>query len=325
MAKCVVFTDQNGYAIGMKKVSIVLPVMNEAKNIQPIALEIEYELSKLDYDYELLFVCDPSTDGTEREIERASQKDSRIRGIFLADRAGQTEAIRAGYENSSGDLVISMDADFQDPPEILPEMIAAWENGALIVHTKRSDRGADTLMYRVATSVGYRLLAWLSNGKVQKNVGDYRLIDNSILPLILKFGDPNPFWRGITSLSGVKSSIVQYKRPSRMHGETKYHRRIGSPAIALRGMANFSNKPLEVLQAVGLFSLLLSMATVIAVVVLQVASPTFPRGIPSLIALLAVFFSIQFISTSIIATYLIVLLEQTRRRPNYLISPTKDD
>jgi dolichol-phosphate mannosyltransferase len=305
----------------MSKISVVLPVMNEVNNIEPMAEALSRLISSQNHEYELLFVCDPSSDGTENAIRKVSSRDSRVRGIFLADRAGQTEAIRAGYELATGDAVISMDADFQDPPELLPLMIQDWEKGSLIVHTKRGDRSSDTFIYRVFTGAGYKFLGWLTKGKVQHNVGDYRLIDGSILPLVLKFGDPNPFWRGITSLSGVNSSIIQYKRPSRRSGTTKYHARIGSPSIALRGMASFSNKPLEVLQTLGFFSVILSGIVIVGIVINQLVSPGLPRGIPTIIALLAVFFSIQFISTAIVATYLIVLLEQTRRRPNYLRLP----
>jgi glycosyltransferase involved in cell wall biosynthesis len=305
----------------MAKISIVLPVMNEAGNIEAISKAIDEQLSSLRHDYELLFVCDPSSDGTENEITRLALSDTRIRGIFLADRAGQTEAIRAGYESAFGDAIVSMDADFQDPPELLPNMIKDWENGSLIVHTKRGDRTTDTLLYRIFTGVGYKFLGWMTKGKVQNNVGDYRLIDRSILPLVLKFGDPNPFWRGITSMAGVKNSVIQYKRPVRRSGTTKYHVRIGSPAIALRGMASFSVKPLELLQAVGVIALIASAITLISITVLQIMNPSFPRGTPTLIALLALYFGVQFFSTAIIATYLIVIIEQTRRRPNYLRLP----
>jgi dolichol-phosphate mannosyltransferase len=298
--------------------------MNEVQNVGPMATELSAILTNLNYKYELLFVCDPSTDGTEVEIKKLIKFDSHIRGIFLADRAGQSEAIRAGYEHSTGDLIISMDADFQDPPELLPKMIEEWEKGALIVHTQRGDRTSDAFVYRIFTGMGYRFLGWITKGKVKHNVGDYRLIDHSILPLVLKFKDPNPFWRGITSLSGVKNSVIQYRRPSRRSGETKYHARIGSPTIALRGMASFSNKPLEILQSLGIFSVFMSLIVVVCIAIFQLASPGFPRGVPTIIALLAIFFSIQFASTAILATYLIVLVEQTRRRPNYLTLPTDE-
>ena len=305
----------------MTLISIVLPVMNEATNIEPIYKKILECTSGTKFNYEIIFVCDPSSDGTEIEIEKIHSLDSSVVGIYLADRAGQTEAIRAGYEFAKGSAIISMDADFQDPPELLPEIISAWNSGALIVHTKRGNRKSDAILYRFFTNFGYRVLAWLTRGKIKNNVGDYRLIDRKILTLVLQVKDPNPFWRGITSLAGVKSTVISYKRPERKSGKTKYSLTIGSPAIALRGLASFSNKPLELLQSIGIFSLVASVFVVIGIVSVQVINPGFSRGVPTIIALLAVFFSIQFASTAIIATYLIVLIEQTRRRPNYLVLP----
>ena len=301
----------------MRILSVVLPVMNEEENIPLIHAEIEKYVLKCGYIPEIIFVCDPSSDNTKDVVEKLALEFETVRGIYLADRAGQTEAIRAGYESACGSAVISMDADFQDPPQLIPEIINAWENGALIVHTKRGNRKTDKLVYRLVTLLGYRTLGWLTNGRVQSNVGDFRLIDASVLPLILKFQDPYPFWRGITSLSGIPSQIISYVRPVRHFGSTKYSNKIGSPSIAARGLATFSNKPLEFLQSLGIVSVFFSIFAIVSIIALQIFFPGFPRGIPTIIVLISVFFSIQFFSTAIIATYLIVLIEQTRRRPNY--------
>lgn len=307
----------------MKTISVVIPVMDEVFNIHPIYQAAKEVIVRNNQQYEIIFVCDPSSDGTEIEIKKLTSLDSKVKGIFLADRAGQTESIRAGYEYSTGDAVISMDADFQDPPELIGEMINSWKSGALIVHTKRVDRTSDAFIYKTLTSIGYKFLSWITKGKIQNNVGDFRLIDKSILPLILKYKDPNPFWRGITSLAGVKSAIVPYKRFLRRSGSTKYSLKIGSPTIALRGMASFSSKPLEMVQIIGLFSIILCSILILVLVSLVFLAPGFPRGTPTIIVSLAILFSIQFASTAVIATYLSVLIDQTRRRPNYLVLPNE--
>ena len=309
----------------MVKISVVLPVMNEVANIDPIYQIIKELLVANGFEYEIIFICDPSDDGTESKIKDLVKLDGCVRGIFLADRAGQTEAMRAGYEHASGDAVISMDADFQDPPEIIIALINSWQKGSLIVHSERRDRKSDKLLYRIATNFGYKLLSWLTAGRVKHNVGDFRLIDKFVLPLILQFKDPNPFWRGITSLSGIKSETVFYTRPSRRAGKTKYGNIIGSPSVALRGLASFSNKPLEFLQFLGVMAVIFSFLVILTIITTQFIFPGFPRGIPTLIALISVFFAIQFASTAIIATYLIVLVEQTRRRPNYILNPNSED
>jgi hypothetical protein len=170
-------------------------------------------------------------------------------------------------------------------------------------------------------SIGYKILNWATKGRVQEHVGDFRLIDRRVLPIVLSFKDPQPFWRGITSLSGIRSSIIDYDRPARNSGETKYSSIIGSPAIAFRGIASFSNRPLQFLQALGFFSTVLSFCLLVAILLLFLSNPTFPRGVPTIIVIITLFFSIQFLSMSVIATYLGVVVEQTRRRENYSLVP----
>ncbi len=308
----------------MKLISFVLPVMNEAQNIPLMKDAIEKAVSPMEVQTEIIFVCDPSNDGTEAVLKDLVSKFSNVKAFFLADRAGQTEAMRAGYEQASGEAVITMDSDFQDPPELLPDMIACWASGSLIVHTHRANRKSDKWIYRNLMGAGYKILGWATDGRVKKHVGDFRLIDRSILPLVLSFKDPHPFWRGITALSGVPNSTLSYTRPERKFGDTKYSYTIGSPAIAFRGIASFSNKPLEVLQGIGFLSVILGFTSILYILIANVLTPSFPRGIPTLIMLLSFFFAVQFISTAIIATYLIVLVEQTRRRSNYILLPFKD-
>ncbi len=309
----------------MPFVSVVLPVMNEVENIRKIYETLVPILMNNSSKFEIIFVIDPSSDGTEDLVKNIIELDGRVKGIYLADRAGQTEAIRAGYDSALGDLVITMDADFQDPPELIPDMITSWKSGALIVNTARGSRKSDTYIYRNLTGFGYKTLSWLTSGRIKNHVGDFRLVDRRVLPLLQQYKDPHPFWRGIAAMSGINSQTLKYDRPPRILGSTKYSYRIGSPLIALRGLASFSTKPLQFLQTLGFAALALSGIVLLVIVGLQVFNPTFERGIPTIIALLSVFFAIQFASTAIVATYLLVIVEQTRRRPNYILRPPERD
>lgn len=302
-------------------VTIVFPVMNEVENVSPILAEVYEILAELNLEMEVIFVCDPSSDGTEYKLRDLARVYPFVKTLFMAERVGQTEAIRAGYENATGKAVISMDADYQDPPYVLKLMIEQWKLGALIVHTRRIDRSSDRWFYRNLMGAGYRILKWATKGRVQEHVGDFRLLDSRILPLVLSYEDPQPFWRGITSLSGVPSKIVEYDRPARKSGSTKYSSVFGSPAIAFRAMASFSNRPLQFIQALGILFALLSLLALISILLLFAINPSFPRGIPTLIVTITLFFSIQFFSMAILATYLGVVVEQTRRRKNYLLLP----
>lgn len=306
----------------MTFVSVVLPVMNEVENVRRIYEALVPILLNNSSRFEVIFVVDPSSDGTADLVNEIVKDDGRVKGIFLADRAGQTEAIRAGYESALGDLVITMDADFQDPPQLIPAMIASWKSGIMIVNTARSSRKSDTFFYRSFIGFGYRVLTWLTSGRVKNHVGDFRLVDRKVVPLLLQYQDPHPFWRGIAAMGGIESQTLEFDRPPRTAGSTKYSYRIGSPLIALRGLASFSTKPLQFLQTLGVLALFLSGIVLVIIVSLQVLNPTFERGIPSIIALISVFFAIQFASTAIVATYLLVIVEQTRRRPNYILKPS---
>jgi glycosyltransferase involved in cell wall biosynthesis len=295
--------------------------MNEASNLPSIHAALRGNVASTGNTYELVFVCDPSSDDSEEVLREIAKSDSRVKLLFTAERVGQTEAIRAGYGIASGDAVICMDADFQDPPELIPELIKEWENGSLIVHTKRSSRKADNLVHRLATSLGYRCLGWLTNGKVMHNVGDFRLIDRSILPLILSFKDPQPFWRGICSLPGIKHSIVSYKRPSRKAGNTKYGRLIGSPSVAIRGVVSITNRPLNLLQASSAYLSVLSLLVGVGFFITELRLNATPPTIIYFAPVIGVLVAAHFASIAIISAYLAMIGDQTKRKPNYLLRP----
>lgn len=309
----------------MKKISLVLPVMNEASNLLLMHAALKENVLSTQNEYEVIFVCDPSSDNSEGILREIAKSDSCVKLLFMAERAGQTEAIRAGYRFASGDAVICLDADFQDPPELIPDLIQEWEKGSLIVHTRRSSRKADYLIHRLATNFGYRCLGWLTNGKVMHNVGDYRLIDGRILPLILSFDDPQPFWRGICSLPGIRNSVVTYKRPARKSGSTKYGRVIGSPSVAVRGLVSLTNKPLNLLQGASSALAILSFMLGITVFLLEYNKDLSPGTVYLLAPLLGVFFALHFAAIAIISAYVAMIGDQTKRRPNYVLQPEISD
>lgn len=309
----------------MKKISFVLPIMNEASNLPLMYAALRGNVIPTGNSYEVVFVCDPSSDDSEDVLREIAKSDPCVKLLFMAERVGQSEAIRAGYAIASGDAVICIDADFQDPPELITELIKEWEKGSLIVHTKRSSRKADNLLHRLATNLGYRCLGWLTNGKVMHNVGDFRLIDKNILPLILSFQDPQPFWRGICSLPGIKHSIVSYKRPARKTGSTKYGSVIGSPSVAIRGLVSITNKPLNLLQATSSGLSVLSLFLGIGLFILEFRIDSTPPTIIFLAPVLGVLVAAHFASIAIMSAYLAMIGNQTKRKPNYLLRPETFD
>lgn len=308
----------------MKQVLIVIPVKDEVANLRPLVQEIISLTRNLKHKIVIHFVCDPSNDGSEQELSRLKTEFKNVKFTLTADRAGQAEAMRIGYDLSDADAVITMDADFQDPPALILKMIEKWEEGFLIVHSKRSDRRADNFFYRNLMGFGYRVLSNLTEGKVLIHVGDFRLVDKSVVKLFKQFGDAHPFWRAIANLNGIPSTILEYARPKRREGRTKYSSLIGSPSFALRGIAAFSIRPLRWLQGLGAIA---SVSLFFLFVYLSLAiflDLTHSQTHFMFLALLCLLL-IQFICFSIVATYLSYVVEQVRRRPNYFIRDDKLD
>lgn len=308
----------------MKKILIVIPVKDEVANLRPMVEEINNLTRDLKYRVAIRFVCDPSNDGSEQELSRLQKVFKNVNFTLTADRAGQAEAIRIGYDFSDADAVITMDADFQDPPPLILKMIEKWEEGFLIVHSKRSDRKSDNFLYRNLMGFGYRVLSNLTDGKVLIHVGDFRLVDKSVVRLFKQFEDPHPFWRAISNLNGIPSTTLEYTRPKRREGKTKYSALIGSPAFALRGLAAFSNRPLRWLQGLGAISSLASVSVLIYCLLAIILDLRFSQTHFMFLTLLFLVL-IQFICFAIVATYLNYIVEQVRRRPNYFLKDDKLD
>lgn len=306
----------------VKSILIVIPIKDEAANLLPIINEINRVTKSLKYRVTIHFVCDPSKDGSEIELLRIKTQFKNVEFTLTADRAGQAEAIRIGYDLSKADAVITMDADFQDPPHLIPEMIRKWEEGFLIIHSKRSDRRSDNFVYRNLMGIGYRILSYLTDRKVLLHVGDFRLVDKDVVALFRKFGDSHPFWRAISNLDGIPSTTLEYARPKRREGKTKYSSLVGSPAFALRGLAAFSIRPLQWLQTLGAVSAVALISVSIYLTISMLLGLNI-SNIELLLYFLIIFFLAQFICISVIATYMIFLVEQVKRRPNYFIRSDK--
>lgn len=304
-----------------KDVSLIVPVMNEAGNLK-IFVERVKEVIPREFSFELIFICDPSNDGTEETLKKIAQPDPNLKVIFLADRAGQSNAIRAGLDHAVGNCAITMDVDFQDPPELIPLLLEKWREGFEIVHTKRSSRLVDSLIYRSLTGIAYTFLSFLTGGRVKKNVGDYRLYSRTALQFVLQVNDPNPFWRGISVMSGLKSTTINYSRGERLSGMTKYSKFLASPLVGMRGVASFSNKPLVFIQALAISVSLFGLLVFAWFILTFFGNPSFPRGIPTITILIVTLFALQFVCNAIFSAYLLVLVEQTRKRPHYLIKST---
>lgn len=303
----------------MKKISIVVPVYNEAETLKPFYKELTNVIDKIPYNFEIIFSVDPGQDDTEYILREIVVTDSRVKIIEMTRKFGQASAIFCGLENSTGDASIVMDADLQDPPTIIPEMIKKWEEQNLIVLAMRKSRSGENLVKRSVSNLGYRFLNSFAEVPVPKNVGDFRLLDRKIIELIELFPENRLYLRGIISLIGYQFEVVYFDRPPRKYGKTKYNKFFGSIPIALDGIVGFSTSLLNLSIYLGIF--LGGLATLIAVsyAALKIYGVAFPIGNPTIVSIVLFMGAFNLISIGIVGMYVGRIAEDVKKRPRYIV------
>ncbi len=303
----------------MKKVSIVVPVYNEAEVLTDFFDSLCKNIKNLDVLFEIIFVLDPSVDESFKIIENFIQKDSRVKLIELSRRFGQPAAIICGLENASGDAVIVMDADLQDPPQVIPEMVKEWLNGNLIVLAMRESRSGENIAKKFVAKVGYGFLNKFAEIPIPKNVGDFRLLDKKIVNFIKEFKESGVFLRGIVSLVGFPYKTVFFERPKRPKGKTKYNKFFGSLKIGLEGIVGYSTILLKISTFTGVILTLFSIGFGSIYIFLKVFGFPFPVGNPTIVAIVLFMGAINLLSIGILGMYVAKISEDVKGRPRYFI------
>ena len=304
----------------MKKISIVIPVYFEEKIIAVIYSRLKDILSKISYNYEIIFIDDGSKDRTLELLRGIAKKDKTIKIISFSRNFGHQVAITAGIDEASGDAIIIMDADMQDPPEVILEMLVKWEEGFGVVYAKRKTRYGESFFKRTTARIFYRLLNKLTEVHIPLDTGDFRLIDRKIKYDLLKIREKNRFVRGIISWIGYRQTFVEYDRQQRYAGETKYPL---SKMIkfAFDGITSFSVFPLKVALNIGFFSIIIALFLLFYALFSFIFLPrvTLPGWTSTLIAI--VFFGgVQMFTIGIIGEYIGRIFEESKNRPLYIIS-----
>ncbi len=244
---------------GVKKVSIVTPFYNEVDNVSIYFERLASVLEPLSSRYEFEFVCvdDGSHDATTAAIGDVTLAFGMIRMVVLSRNFGKEAALSAGFDFATGDAVIPIDADLQDPPELIPEMLRRWEAGAPVVLAVRADRTSDDLLKRATAKAFYSLHNFIATPPIPANVGDFRIMDRSVLDVVRRMPERQRFTKGLLSWAGFPSESIEYARPSRAAGRTKwgYLKLLG---LAIEGLTSFSIAPLRIATALGLTTALVS-------------------------------------------------------------------
>jgi polyisoprenyl-phosphate glycosyltransferase len=297
---------------------VVLPCYNESEVIVETHRRVSAVCQSIGRPYELIVVNDGSTDNTRAKLAVLSQSDPQLVVVNLSRNHGHQAALSAGLHFTRGDRIMIMDADLQDPPELLPEMLQKMEQGADVVYAQRRTRFGDGLLKRIFCAVYYRVLHWLADTHIPLDTGDFRLISRRVRDLIVAMPERQRFIRGMVSWVGFRQEPILYDRDARFAGETKYPFR-KLVALALDGIFSSTCKPLRFALPVGLAAISLSLVFGIYAVLSWLFVSRTPQGWPSLMAAIAFFGGAQLIVLGILGEYLGRVFEQTRGRPLFLV------
>jgi glycosyltransferase involved in cell wall biosynthesis len=302
-----------------KLVSIVAPFYNEGGGVEKFRAALLPCLEAIaDTDWEIVCVDDGSRDATLAELIAVRAADRRFRVIELSRNFGKEAALTAGLDAARGDAVIPIDADLQDPPELIAEMVAAWRAGAEVVLARRSDRSSDGVMKRKTASWFYRLHNRLSNTKIPVNVGDFRLMDRIVVDAVKNLPERQRFMKGLFAWVGFRTVTIDYVRAGRAAGETKFSG-FALWNFALEGLTSFSTTPLKVWTYLGAASATLTAAYAIFIVLRTIIMGIHVPGYASLLVAVLFFGSVQLMSIGLLGEYIGRIYIETKQRPTYVI------
>lgn len=294
-------------------ISIVLHVYNEEAGIVKTIEVLENFVEKQPQDFELLFIDDGSTDTSVSLIKAMQQKYLNIKLIKFSRNFGHQLAISAGIRYTMGDAVVVMDADLQDPPSVIPEMIKEWKKGAQVVYGKRKSRAGETWFKKISASLFYRFLQKIASINIPLDTGDFRLMDRRVIKELRKMNETDPFVRGLVSWVGFKQTSVEYERKERIAGSSKYPLK-KMVNLALSGITSFSDFPLKLLIWAGSISIGFSF------VYLPVALITGFTTLKFLIGTLFGMIGLSLIGMGLLGIYIYKTFQASRKRPLYIVS-----
>lgn len=304
--------------MGEIRFSVVVPVFNEEEVLPETYRRLTAVMEGLSAPYEILFVDDGSKDRSPEILDDLAQKDSRVRVIHFSRNFGHQAAITAGMDYARGEAVIIIDADLQDPPEVIPEMVAKWQEGYEVVYGKRAKREGETFFKRFTASFFYRLLRLMTDVDIPLDTGDFRLVDRKVIEVMRILREKNRFIRGLVSWVGFRQTPLEYVRKRRFAGTTKYPLR-KMLKLAWDGITSFSNKPLKVAAYLGFALSLLSFVYLLIIVVSKLLGKSTVPGWASIAVINLFFNGIILIILGVMGEYIGRIYDEAKNRPLYIV------
>ncbi len=296
-------------------------MFNEEEVVDIFFDAIRKEFSTLDAEYEIVCINDGSSDSTIDKLKLAAKSDVRIKVVNLSRNYGKETALTAGLDYCTGDAAIPIDCDLQDPPELIGKMITEWQRGADMVLAKRVDRKSDSAVKRVTSSLFYRLIDKISDISIPNNVGDFRLLDRKVVDALKTYRERTRFMKGLFASLGFKQVTIEYTRPERVAGTTKWNY-VQLYKLALEGIISFTSLPLKIWSYVGGA---ISMLTFIYGIYLIIKTLIFGIDTPGYASLMVVTLFIGgliLMCLGIIGEYLSRIFIEVKQRPLYLVQDT---
>ena len=303
-----------------KKLSVVVPVYNEEKNIPVFIQRIVPVLKQVGLNYEVIFALDPSKDRSREVILELRKQNQAIKLLEFSRRFGQPAATMAGIHYCSGDACVVIDADLQDPPELIVEMVRKWKEGYHVAFAQRTSRSGETLPKMIVAHLGYWVINRISQVDIPRNTGDFRLISRQVIDRLKELKEGHGFLRGLVGFVGFSQAAIPYSRDPRLAGQGNYNRFLGSLTIGFNGIVGFSRYPLQLVSIAGLTISFLSFALGMVYLALKLLGVPILWGNPTIVILISMLSGIQLLGMGIMGEYVGRIYEEVKGRPAYIVS-----
>lgn len=304
--------------------SVIIPSYNEERNVGIMHERLTKTLSEITDSYEMIFVNDCSKDQTLLRIKELAERDSHVKYLSFSRNFGHQIAVSAGLDFCTGEAVVIIDGDLQDPPELISKMYERYKEGFKVVYAKRKTREGETWFKKATAKIFYRLLASMTSIDIPVDVGDFRLIDRVIVEHLRNMPEKSKYIRGQIAWIGYKQTFVEYHRDARLYGTTNYPLK-KMLRFALDGITAFSDKPLKIASGLGIFSAIVSLLALVYALVSHFCFHTTITGWTSLILSVLFIGGVQLITIGIIGEYIARINNDVRNRPLYILDEKNID
>ncbi len=306
------------------QLSVIVPVYKEAKNIQPFLSRMEAVLSRMELDYEIIFCLDPSPDQTEQIIQHEIERNVRIKLLGFSRRFGQPAATMAGILYCKGHACVVIDVDLQDPPELIESMYHKLQEGYEVVYAKRRSRKGETVLKRIISYFGYKVINKLTDLQIPTNTGDFRVMSRRVIEELRSLNESHGFLRGLVAFVGFKQTFIEYDRDERLTGKGNYNRYTGSLKIGLNGLISFSSRPLQMMSVVGASFAGLSFLLGTWYLLQKLLGIHLTPGLSTTVLVVTFFSGVQLLCLGLMGEYIGRIYEEVKRRPMYILDKVID-